>query len=108
MSYTAAEKYADAVREVRMRKRVYERLVNVDSLSRKTAEERIEIMTEIAEDYRLLMKKEQLFDDPVQPTRAEKDRDNARTTPDDGPDRAGPAVATEPVNATAAAETDQR
>ena len=59
--FTAQEKHAEAVREVEMRKQVYEGLVRATSLSQHEADRRIALMREIAEDYSQLAEKERAF-----------------------------------------------
>jgi hypothetical protein len=59
--FTAEEKHAEAVREVEMRKQVYEGLVRANSLSQQEADRRIALMREIAEDYSQLAEKERAF-----------------------------------------------
>ena len=107
MTYTAAEKHADAAREVRLRQKVYDRLVNANSMSMEAAKRRIAIMTEIAEDYRQLAKKERLFDDePIPSARTKAYRSDHRAARDAGPDRTGETAAAEAVE-TGPAKIDQ-
>lgn len=91
--FSAREKYDEAVRETKLRARVYERLVNVGTKSKDSAKRQIDIMAEIADDYRELAKKENLFrDDLVPPARTKKDRSHPSPPRDAGLDRAGVAA----------------
>lgn len=58
--YTAKEKSDEAVREVKFRQRVYERMVTTGGMTRAQADRRIGIMAEIAKDYADLAKGELL------------------------------------------------
>lgn len=100
MAYTSREKHDEALRELRMRERVFSRLVNVGSKTKEQALHQINLMTEIAEDYRQLMKQEQLFDaDLVPPTRAKAHRSHNRTVSSSRQDHAGePRQETAPAN----------
>lgn len=62
MAYTNQDKAEEAVREVRMRERVYPRRVAEGKLDAASAERQIRIMQEIAEDYRTLAANGDLFD----------------------------------------------
>jgi hypothetical protein len=57
MKYSALEKHREAAREMEMRKTVYARL----RMSPSEAKRKIEIMEEIANDYRALADKERLL-----------------------------------------------
>jgi hypothetical protein len=57
--YSAHDKYREAEREVMMRHKVYAR--RADSVDYQTAQRRIEIMQEIANDYKVLVAKERLL-----------------------------------------------
>ena len=59
--FTAAQKYACAIREFKMRQRVYTRLVNVNARTRDDADRELAMMREIADDYEALAKKERLL-----------------------------------------------
>jgi len=52
MKFTAEQKFQEAAREVNFRRRVYERLIGEGSMKREEAQRRIDIMSQIAEDYR--------------------------------------------------------
>ena len=52
MPFTNAEKYKCAERELAMRYRTYERLVDAGKMRRVTAEREYALMEEIAADYR--------------------------------------------------------
>lgn len=54
MSFSNAEKYREAAREVSFRRRVYARLIGENRMAADVADKRIAIMTEIAEDFRRL------------------------------------------------------
>ena len=60
MKHSALEKHREALREVEMRKQVYQRRVDSQLMSKRDAERKISIMEEIAEDYRLLADQERL------------------------------------------------
>jgi hypothetical protein len=51
MNFTAAEKRAEILREIKFRERVYGRLVESGGMKQADAERRIAIMQEIADDY---------------------------------------------------------
>ena len=51
MPYTSKEKLAAICREVKYRKRVYKRMVELRNMTPQKAEYEIAIMEEIAEDY---------------------------------------------------------
>jgi len=55
--FTAEEKCKEALRELRMRRAVYPH----SAITRQTAERRIAIMQEIADDYAKLAEKERLL-----------------------------------------------
>ena len=57
MKFTDEEKYKEALRELKMRKSVYARTL----MAPHEIKYKIEIMEEIAEDYRLLAEKERLL-----------------------------------------------
>lgn len=98
MTFTAREKYEDALREVKLRERVYQRMVNVGDLSKELAAKRVAIMSEIAFEYKELMKQEDLFgEDALSAPRAKAHRRYSRP-----PDRAGPDHAGEPRQEAAA------
>ena len=61
MKYSAYEKQREAERELTMRKRVYGDKIDAGALDPKTAQRRIDIMQEIAEEYRELAEKERLI-----------------------------------------------
>lgn len=54
MTFTAEEKWIEARRELKMRMRVYPRMIEAGDLSEQAAKQRIGIMQEIAEDYEKL------------------------------------------------------
>jgi hypothetical protein len=58
--YSAFEKHREALREVEMRRSVYERRVEARQMSRKEADRKIAIMEEIAAEYAALAEKERL------------------------------------------------
>lgn len=60
MSYSAQEKYDEAMREVKMRLRVYPGWIDAGKLTVLTAERRIAIMQEIAEEYKNQIESERL------------------------------------------------
>lgn len=59
--YTAAEKLAELEREIAMRRRVYPGLVLRGQLKQQQADDRIAVLSAIAEDYRALAQKERLL-----------------------------------------------
>jgi len=59
--FTAQQKHECAVREVALRKRVYDNLVNVGKFTRENADKQIALMQEIADDYAAQVKKERLL-----------------------------------------------
>ena len=61
MSYTAQIKLDEVLREIKFREKVYTRLVGTGGMPEQTAKRRIEIMKEIAEDYRTAAKAERLL-----------------------------------------------
>ena len=61
MTYTATEKRDAAIKEMKMRERVYGRLVNAGAKDYREAQKQIAIMKEIADDYADLAKKERLL-----------------------------------------------
>jgi hypothetical protein len=61
MSFTAEEKFQEALREVKMRECVYGQLVNNGGMAEQTAKRKIAIMMEIAADYDELAKGERLL-----------------------------------------------
>ena len=81
MSFTFAEKRECAERETRFRRRVYERMVNVNKMSRENAERQISIMEEIAADYAEMGKKDQLDLGGGHATRPQRERKYPRTPP---------------------------
>jgi hypothetical protein len=62
MNYSAAEKLKEIEREVIMRRKVYPGLIARGSLSIGAAEQRIAIMQQIAEDYRVKAAQTNLFE----------------------------------------------
>lgn len=97
MMFTAREKHEDAMREVKLRRRVYERMVNVGDSSKSLAERRIAIMEEIASEYKELANKEDLFlrENAVPRPRPKAHRHDPRPPDDAGPDRNEAAPAQE-------------
>ena len=61
MSYTTQNKIDEVLREIKFRERVYGRLVNTGAKTQQEMTKRIEIMKEIAEDYRNVAKAERLL-----------------------------------------------
>jgi hypothetical protein len=59
--FTAEEKWIEARRELKMRMRVYPRLIEAGDLSEQAARQRIGIMQEIATDYERLAQTERLI-----------------------------------------------
>jgi multidrug resistance efflux pump len=59
--YSALEKHREALREVELRKNVYERLIMKGTMSRSEAERKIAIMQSIADDYERASEKERLL-----------------------------------------------
>jgi hypothetical protein len=59
--FTAEEKYVEALRELKMRERVYPDVIAVGGMSAVTAQRRMAIMREIAEDYDKLAQTERLL-----------------------------------------------
>ena len=59
--YSALEKHREALREVLMRRRVYQRWVDEGRMSTATAEDKIAIMQEIADEYEQAAKKGRLL-----------------------------------------------
>jgi hypothetical protein len=59
--FTAKEKCLEAMREVKMRRRVYPRWIEEGHISQDVADRRIEIMQQIAEDYEKLAEDERLL-----------------------------------------------
>ena len=98
MTFSAHEKHDEAVRELRFRVRVYERMVNVNQLTRETANRRMALMEEIAEDYKRVMQGEDLFgEDAVRSARAKTNRRYRPPADVAGPDRTGTGPPEEPV-----------
>jgi hypothetical protein len=58
---TAIQKAEAAEREVKYRKRVYDRQVEAGKMTRDFADRQVAIMQEIADDYRKFAKTEQLI-----------------------------------------------
>jgi len=58
--FSAEEKYKCALRELRLRRRVYPRWVDAGRMLRATAAHEIEVMLEIVEDYAKKAKEERL------------------------------------------------
>jgi hypothetical protein len=58
VSFTNADKWKEAEREVRYRQRVYGRLVADKGMRQEVADKRIAIMQAIAEDYRKLAERD--------------------------------------------------
>jgi hypothetical protein len=58
---TAADKLKCAERELKQRYRVYARLVDKEKMTQQQADREIELMEEIAADYRALAEKERLL-----------------------------------------------
>jgi hypothetical protein len=61
MSFTAEEKYQEAMREVKMRQKVFGQLVENGGMKQEIAARRIAIMMNIAADYEELAKGERLL-----------------------------------------------
>ena len=61
MAFTNEEKQRCAEREMKKRIRVYEALVNSGNMTREFADRQIELMQEIANDYRERAKAEKLL-----------------------------------------------
>lgn len=61
MGYSAEEKLTEVRRELRMREQVYKAMVEDERMSADTARKRIEIMSEIAEDYEKMAQDERLL-----------------------------------------------
>lgn len=61
MTFTAEDKFNEATREFTMRMRVYERLVGAGKMTKASAESKIAIMKEIAEDYLAQLEEERLL-----------------------------------------------
>ena len=61
MPYPAQTKLDEVLREIKFRERVYARLVGTGGMTEANAAKRIEIMKEIAEDYRAVAKAEKLL-----------------------------------------------
>jgi hypothetical protein len=59
--FSAAEKHAEAVREIAMRERLYPRWIANGAISKQQADHRIAIMREVADDYRRLAETERLI-----------------------------------------------
>lgn len=59
--FTAEEKYMEVRRELKMRMRVYPRMIEAGDLSAQAAGQRIAIMQEIAEDYEKQAQTERLI-----------------------------------------------
>ncbi len=62
MNYSAAEILKEVQREIKMRRKVYPGLIVRRSLSIGEAEQRIAIMQQIAEDYRVKAAQTDLFE----------------------------------------------
>jgi hypothetical protein len=60
-NFTADEKRREALREVEMRKAVYDRKVTMGTMTRREADRYIAIMKAIADDYAKLAEKERLL-----------------------------------------------
>jgi hypothetical protein len=61
MTFTAADKHREALRELAMRRRVYPRQVESGSMTAKDAARKIQIMEQICEDYAQAAQQEQLL-----------------------------------------------
>ena len=59
--YSALEKHREALREVELRKSVYERWIAMGGMSGSEAERKIAIMQEIADEYEKAAEKERLL-----------------------------------------------
>ena len=59
--YTTAEKLAELERELAVRRRAYPRFVSRASITQAQADERMAVLSAIAEDYRALAQKERLL-----------------------------------------------
>ena len=49
--YTVGQKRAELIREIKMRRRVYQRLVSLGELTERDARQRIETLESILDDY---------------------------------------------------------
>lgn len=61
MMFTAEEKWLEARRELKMRMRVYPRMIEAGDMSEQAAKTRIGIMQEIAADYERQAQTERLI-----------------------------------------------